>query len=180
MVLKLLKKISLSIKLNVLEKTYKNLNDKQTFEKIYRDNEWNKKTTKINSGPGSHDSNLITPYVNFVSSFLKKTPNLKIVDLGCGDFNIGGKIFQLSKEYIGVDIVEKVIMNNRKNFKNKKIKFLCLNVLKDEIPKADCIIIRQVFQHLDNYSIIILPLLLNDMRNQYDLFSPVPLHPQEF
>lgn len=153
MILKLLRKISLFAKLNVIRLSYKNLSDKQIFEKIYKDNVWDKKTTKLNSGPGSHDPNLIDPYIKFLTAFFKKNPNQKIVDLGCGDFNIGEKIFNFSKSYTGIDIVEKVIKTNTQNYKHKKIKFLCLNILEDKIPVADCIIIRQVFQHLNNKSI---------------------------
>ena len=156
MISNLLQKLKFFIKLTYINLNYKNLSDKEIFEKIYREKEWNKSSENMNSGPGSHDFNLISPYIKFVQEFLNKNPNLKIIDIGCGDFNIGKKIFESSKSYIGIDIVENLIKANSINFVHEKLNFICLNIIEEKIPKADCVIARQVFQHLDNYSISII------------------------
>ena len=52
-----------------------------------------------------------------------------------------------------VDIVETLIERNKTLFKRDNLEFLCLDIVKDELPKADCVIIRQVLQHLSNTEI---------------------------
>ena len=152
MILKYLKKLKKTIKEYLLKLEYRNLSSKEAFDKIYKNKEWNKNSYNINSGPGSHEKSLIDPYIKFVSKFFKKK-KLNILDLGCGDFNIGKEFYKLSSSYLGIDIVESVINANKTRFINQKLEFLCLDIINDDLPNADCVIIRQVLQHLDNKSI---------------------------
>ena len=152
MIIKYLKKLKKNIKEHLLRFEYRNLSSKEVFEKIYDNKEWNRNSLKINSGPGSHEKPMIGPYIKFVSKFLKKS-KLRVLDLGCGDFNIGKEFYKLSSSYLGIDIVESVIKSNKIRFHNQKLDFLCLDIINDDLPNADCVIIRQVLQHLDNKSI---------------------------
>ena len=154
MILKIINKISKKLKLLVVNYRYKNLTTREVFEKIYNENQWNKKSNVMNSGPGSHDHMLVDPYINFVRSFLKVKKNLKVIDLGCGDFNIGSKIFDLSLSYIGIDIVQNLVEYNKKIYRDEKLNFQCLDFIEQEIPNGDCVILRQVLQHLDNKAIL--------------------------
>jgi hypothetical protein len=52
-----------------------------------------------------------------------------------------------------VDIVEDLIDRNKKLFKVDPLEFLHLDIAKEELPKADCALIRQVLQHLSNTEI---------------------------
>ena len=70
--------------------------------------------------------------------------------MGCGDFNIGRQLVKYSSNYIGVDIVNDLILHNKKIYTQKKLEFRCLDIANDPIPRGDCAIIRQVFQHLSN------------------------------
>ena len=58
-----------------------------------------------------------------------------------------------SKEYFAVDIVPELIEHLKKQYLQKELSFFCLDIAKDELPKADCVIIRQVLQHLSNKEI---------------------------
>ena len=153
MIFKYLKLFSKKFREKIIINNYKNLSTKEIFEKIYRDKVWNKKSKNMNSGPGSHNHLLINPYIEFVLKFLKKEKDISVLDLGCGDFNIGKKIYDQTSSYTGIDIVQPLIDHNKKVFKDKKLNFLCLDIIENELPKADCIIIRQVLQHLDNKSV---------------------------
>ncbi len=55
-----------------------------------------------------------------------------------------------TKKYIAVDIVEDLITHNKKTFKADNLEFKCLDISKDALPSGDCVILRQVLQHLSN------------------------------
>lgn len=124
---------------------------KAVMEQIYEMKLWGDNASRYYSGFGSHNLLLVTPYVNAVISFLAsfKTP-LSVSDLGCGDFNIGKELVTYAQKYIAIDIVENLITYNKKRFKSPYLEFHCLDIAKDELPKTDCVLIRQVLQHLSN------------------------------
>ena len=133
---------------NIIKK-FKNNNIKNNFNKIYNENLWTHKYSK--SGYGSQGN-----FLNFSVKIIKKNKyinNKSVCSIGCGDFNFGKKIYKISKNYIGIDIVENLINYNKKKFSSKKVKFKCLDAVRDEIPRANVYIIRQVFQHLKNENI---------------------------
>jgi len=124
---------------------------KAVMEQIYDQKLWGGKDFDFYSGEGSHNTEITQPYLDSVIGFLKSHDNkLVVCDLGCGDFNIGKQLTKYTKKYIAIDIVESLIERNNKLFKAENLEFHCLNIVEDEIPKADCIIIRQVLQHLSN------------------------------
>ncbi len=125
------------------------------MEQIYDKKLWGGNDTDFYSGEGSHDPKIINPYIAAVISFLKSLKQPIIVcDLGCGDFNVGKQFVPYTEKYIAVDIVEKLIKRNRVLFKNKKVEFKCLDIAIDDLPQAECVIIRQVLQHLSNQEIL--------------------------
>ncbi len=127
---------------------------KDVMTQIYERNLWGGGTSSFYSGEGSHRLEIIEPYIKNVQEFLKSFEDkLTILDLGCGDFNIGKELVSYAKEYIAVDIVGELVEYNKKIFNAKNLSFHCLNISKDELPKADCVILRQVLQHLSNLEI---------------------------
>ncbi|QNK79176.1 class I SAM-dependent methyltransferase [Winogradskyella sp. PAMC22761] len=125
------------------------------MEQIYDKKLWGGKDFDFYSGEGSHHTEITQPYLDSVISFLKSHDNkLVVCDLGCGDFNIGKQLTKHTKKYIAVDIVENLIERNKMLFKAKNLEFHCLNIVENELPKADCAIIRQVLQHLSNSEIL--------------------------
>ncbi|MEN8777448.1 MAG: class I SAM-dependent methyltransferase [Polaribacter sp.] len=128
---------------------------KDAMTQIYEQHLWGTNHKPFYSGEGSHNPTLVKPYLQVVQAFLKsfKAP-ISVCDLGCGDFNIGKELVKYSQKYIGVDIVESLIDYNTKHFKASNLAFLCLDIAKDDLPKADVVIVRQVLQHLSNTEII--------------------------
>ena len=127
---------------------------KDAMAQIYENNLWGGNQSEFFSGAGSHNPELINPYLETVSSFLAafETPPV-ICDLGCGDFNIGKELVKYSKKYIAIDIVPELIAHNKKTFKAENLEFHSLDIAEDELPVADCVILRQVLQHLSNTEI---------------------------
>lgn len=127
---------------------------KDVMNQIYDQHLWGGKSYDFYSGEGSHNPNIVTPYVKAIVSFLKSHDEaLTVCDLGCGDFNIGKHLTKHTKKYIAIDIVEKLIERNIDKFKEDHLKFHCLDIAADQLPITDCIILRQVLQHLSNAEI---------------------------
>lgn len=124
---------------------------KAVMEQIYEKHLWGGNEFEFYSGDGSHQEDLVLPYIKVVTEFLTSFDSpITVCDLGCGDFNVGKEIVPYTKHYIGIDIVKNLIDFNQSNFKAENLAFQCLDIAVDELPKADCVIIRQVLQHLSN------------------------------
>ena len=85
-----------------------------------------------------------------MQTFTKK-PN--VVDLGCGDFNIGSKLRKYCNNYIAVDIFEEIINKNKITYNNFDVDFRVLDITNDSLPESDICFLRQVLQHLSNENI---------------------------
>jgi SAM-dependent methyltransferase len=133
------------------------LQTKEIFSKIYRDGLWGRSgdpNKPYFSGSGSHTIAITSVYVNAVSDFLNGFDGRpSVLDLGCGDFNVGSQIRSFCGSYIAVDIVSELIEFNRKTFSNLNVDFRVLDLVEDPLPQADIVFIRQVLQHLSNAQI---------------------------
>ncbi len=127
---------------------------KAAMEQVYALKLWGDSDTNFYSGEGSHHPEIVNPYVEAVTSFLTSFEKPLIVcDLGCGDFNIGKELVQYTEKYIAVDIVSELITRNKLMFVVEKLEFQCLDLAVDNLPVADCALVRQVLQHLSNAEI---------------------------
>ena len=127
---------------------------KDAMEQVYKMKLWGENQSRFYSGEGSHQPELVQPYIDVLSSFLKACSSpIVICDLGCGDFNIGKQLVAHTKKYIAVDIVADLITHNKDTFKAENLEFKCLDLAVDDLPTGDCALLRQVFQHLSNTEI---------------------------
>ncbi len=127
---------------------------KDAMNQIYKKHLWGGNDFDFFSGKGSHNPEIVIPYVEAVTTFLKShAEKLSVCDFGCGDFNIGKQLVSYTSKYVAIDIVESLIVRNKAKFKTNNLEFQCLDISKDKLPKADCIILRQVLQHLSNHEI---------------------------
>ncbi|WP_421774786.1 class I SAM-dependent methyltransferase [Gracilimonas sp.] len=127
---------------------------KDAMKQVYQNNLWGGGGAEFYSGSGSHHPGLVNPYVEAVASFLHSFDEpLVVCDMGCGDFNVGKKLVGYAKKYIAVDIVPELIARNKAIFKAENLEFQCLDIAEDSWPSGDCVILRQVLQHLSNTEI---------------------------
>lgn len=124
---------------------------KDAMEQIYEMNLWGGSESGFYSGDGSHNPEIVNPYLEAISLFLGsfKTP-LVVCDLGCGDFNVGKELVKHAKKYVAVDIVKDLIDRNKSTYQEENLEFHCLDISVDDLPSGDCALLRQVLQHLSN------------------------------
>jgi len=121
---------------------------------IYLNKRWGGKKYDFYSGFGSHSKKVVKPYVKVIRGFLDSHENKLIVcDIGCGDFNVGSQLVAHAKTYFAVDVVQELISRNKELFKHDKLIFDCIDIINEQLPIGDCVIIRQVLQHLSNEDI---------------------------
>jgi hypothetical protein len=124
------------------------------FGRIYAGGDWGGKEGSFYSGDGSHYPELVAPYVAATRAYVKTLPRpRRIVDLGCGDFNVGREFLDLADEYVAADVVEELIERNRVEFRQPNLRFETLNIVRDRLPDGNIVFVRQVFQHLGNVHI---------------------------
>ncbi|MGN8224316.1 class I SAM-dependent methyltransferase [Gracilimonas sp. BCB1] len=127
---------------------------KGAMTQVYEKNLWGGGDTDFYSGSGSHHPELVDPYVEAVTSFLRSFDEpLVVCDLGCGDFNVGMELVRYADKYIAVDIVPELIERNKETFTADNLEFRSLDIAEDSWPAGDCVILRQVLQHLSNAEI---------------------------
>ena len=128
-------------------------NPEYIFTKVYEENAWGGTPGNFFSGSGSINPNTEI-YIKNIIEFIRDNNVSSVVDLGCGDFRIMGRVLNNVKTtYVGLDIVKALIEFNNKQFGNHRIHFQHTNIIEDALPPGDLVLVRQVLQHLSNSEI---------------------------
>jgi 2-polyprenyl-3-methyl-5-hydroxy-6-metoxy-1,4-benzoquinol methylase len=142
--------------LNFLFKNNKIYN-KYIFTKIYEKDLFNVRSSNDNSvsksGSGS-DLEQTKEIIKQLPLLLKKYNIKSILDVPCGDFYWMQHVNLKGINYIGSDIVKKVIETNTSKYQTDTIKFMELDIINDAIPRVDLILCRDLLVHLNNDQII--------------------------
>jgi hypothetical protein len=137
-------------------RTKVNLNsNREIFTNVYQKKLWGEPSPQNDSpfysGPGSSDPQIVDPYVDVVKRFFSSLPaKKKAVDLGCGDFRVGSRIVDSFDSYTACDVVPELVHFNQQYWRHLPVEFRVVDLVKEEIPTGDVLIIRQVLQHLSN------------------------------
>jgi len=145
----------IKIRLFGMENEFKKMSNTEIFDKIYKDKIWGTDNNGCaNSGAGSHLSYITEPYINIVNSLLNKIKPTVIVDLGCGDFNVGKNFISYATKFIACDVSSLIIERNKLEYKNfKNVEFKHIDICGEKLPEGEIAFVRQVLQHLSNESI---------------------------
>ena len=128
-----------------------------TFNSIYKSNHWNK-SQKFNlnqsySGPGSVANSIQTNnLISELEKFFKENNVKKILDAPCGDCAWISKIFDTNINYVGIDIVEDLMNENKLKFKsNLNVNFYCKDLAEyNDFDNFDFVLMRDFFIHFDS------------------------------
>lgn len=151
---------------------------KETFTHIYENNLWGKsKSDGFYSGSGTTHPDT-ERYKNELIRFILNNDIKSVFEIGCGDFSIMQAVLkEIDVKYIGSDIVPSLINYNNEKYGSQATKFVEMDAIEaEELPKADCCIIRQVLQHLNNQQIQ--QILRKTVDFKYILITEhLPVHP---
>ena len=129
--------------------------NQQIFDEIYRSRHW-KGPGEISSGLGSLPGNS-RQYEDAVVAYVEANPGIAtIVDVGCGDFQVSGRILARLPEtvrYIGLDVSQVAIEHNQRKFASDRISFRHLDAVTEPLPPGDLVLVREVLQHLPNAAV---------------------------
>lgn len=118
---------------------------KQIFSDYYHKNHWKNKETI--SGDGS--TLLYTKHIRReIPLLLRRLNATSILDAPCGDFNWFKEVELRDIKYTGSDIVDEMIFRLNQVYGNSMRKFIVLDVVKDELPKVDIWMCRDLIFHL--------------------------------
>lgn len=146
--------------LNEFNKIISKFRREYILKKIYSKGLWGKQAgNRFYSGVGSRGENAkfyTDNIVKYLEKDIESFKELTVIDIGCGDFQIGRKIAEkLNKiEYIGCDIVDELIKHNTRENTLQNVSFRHLDAITDELPNGEICLIRQVLQHMSNKDII--------------------------
>ena len=103
------------------------------------------------SGPGSTLSE--TEKIREKIKNLVKYKEIKsVVDIPCGDFNWMKEVNLSGIDYIGGDIVPKLIEENKIKYSN--FKFEVMDVTTTQLPKVDLVFVRDCLGHLSDANVL--------------------------
>lgn len=118
------------------------------FDEIYARDLWWR-----GSGGGADPSN-IGPYLEYLRGFLAANEVKSVVDVGCGDWRYMSTVDLNGIRYLGVDCVAAVVEANTKKHAKANVEFVHGDATEMDLPPADLLICKDVFQHLPNEVIL--------------------------
>ena len=135
---------------------YKGRPVEEIFSAIYEERKWGAKSdSDFSSGTGSCSESVVLPYVKAVRHFLESLPSPpSVVDLGCGDFDVGMRLRPYCGRYVACDVVPALIQRNKDKYADTQVDFRCIDIIEDDLPNGDIAFLRQILQHLSNAQIL--------------------------
>lgn len=117
----------------------------EVFTRIYDHRSWSSEETV--SGQGSLLKNTVSLRI-LLPQLVKELEVHSLLDAACGDFNWMKEVVLPDCKYIGVDIVQDMIKQNKMLYEDETHFFHHANIISDFLPQSDLIICKDVLVHL--------------------------------
>ena len=117
---------------------------KEVFTNIYESNLWTSEESRSGLGSELKSTEVIR---RELPELFKKFKRESVLDIPCGDFNWMQHVDMNNVNYIGADIVDKMIESNNITFPN--MDFRVLDLTESELPKVDLIFVRDLLGHFN-------------------------------
>jgi SAM-dependent methyltransferase len=114
------------------------------FGQIYLEDQWDG-GSGIGSAPDA-----TAPYRLLLADLLAADDVHTVLDVGCGDWQLGSLVDWSPVRYVGVDAVAHVIEDNRARFGDRGVDFRVVDARRDALPSADVLLVKDVLQHWSN------------------------------
>ncbi len=129
-----------------------NADVEQVFTNIFKYNKWSCPETVSGGGSTMHETRHIRKQIPELLNLLEINT---ILDAPCGDCHWIKHMDLTNVHYIGADVVEDIILQNRSRFaKDEKFSFLHLDIITGSIPKVDVIFCRDCLIHFEHELVI--------------------------
>jgi SAM-dependent methyltransferase len=116
----------------------------RVFGHIYEQDHWDG-GSGIGSAPDATE-----PYREVLAEMLPSTDVRSVVDVGCGDWQLGSLVDWASVDYLGLDVVPAVVERNTSRFARPRVRFQLLDARLETPPAADLLLAKDVLQHWSN------------------------------
>jgi len=125
----------------------------KAFERLFKIEEntkWVYNELALRYGNGIHIKHDFMNYSSFFKKNIKK--DQIVVDIGCGYGAVANSIVESLQtvKIIGIDTDKEKILQAKKNYKNKNLKFINGNAFEIDPFKADVIILSNVLEHIED------------------------------
>lgn len=114
------------------------------FSRIYRRNYWGGGESRSGTGSSFRQTEVIR---SELPNLLERLEVENLLDAPCGDFRWLSEV-PLDLNYVGLDIVPKLIEGNAENYGSERRSFRCADVTRDSLDKFDLILCRDLLVHL--------------------------------
>ena len=115
------------------------------FTDIFEHNKWIDDESRSGTGSNLRQTAVIR---EALAELLEEMKIGRLLDLPCGDFVwMKGVRLPPSLDYIGGEIVEALVTGNNCRYGTDHISFRKLNILSDQLPKADLVLCRDCLVH---------------------------------
>lgn len=114
------------------------------FDRIYERNSWN--SAESRSGPGSSLSQTRL-LIERLPALLRATGARSLLDIPCGDFHWMRHVALFGIDYLGADVVQRIVASNRSRYGAPGIRFGLLDVTRDPLPRSDVVLCRDCLVH---------------------------------
>jgi hypothetical protein len=113
------------------------------FAEHFRKNRWGSAESVSGMGSTLEQTQVVR---QALPELVKSHAIRSMLDIPCGDFN-WMQILDLRLKYIGADIVEELVLANQEKYGDPDKIFMRLNLVTDELPRADLVFCRDCLFH---------------------------------
>jgi len=117
------------------------------FQDIYRQKLWGDRESVSGTGSKALQTEKV---IQFIPAVVRQHNIQSMLDIPCGDFNWMKMVDLGNVKYIGADIIDEMIADNRKHYETPGRTFIKADVIADALPKTDLIFCRDCLVHFSD------------------------------
>ncbi len=162
---------------NRRSKRFIGMSTEEVFTDIHKRTHWS--STESASGTGSDLKNTKV-LIDKLDALFVRYEVKSLLDIPCGDFNWIQRVDLSNINYLGGDIVQAIIDDNIDKYESDTVKFKRMDLVHDDLPKYDAILVRDCFVHLSYENIFLALENIKKSGCKYLLVTTFPDHLENF
>lgn len=123
---------------------FRNASTEEVFSYIHESNKWGDMESRSGKGSSLEKTERIRGALPQLLTDLQVS---SLLDIPCGDFFWMKEVTLPLEVYIGADIIDELVLENRRLYSDGQRSFQKLNLLEDTLPPADAILCRDCLVH---------------------------------